>query len=124
MNILLSTIGACLTAFWGISHLFPTKNVVKGFGDISVDNKRIITMEWIIEGLALIFVGALVLVVTFAGEPLSVTARMVYRVSAVFLLAMAVLSLFTGARIKFLPFRLCPIIFTSSAVLILLGVYI
>jgi hypothetical protein len=25
--------------------------------EISVDNKRIITMEWIIEGIALIFIG-------------------------------------------------------------------
>jgi hypothetical protein len=26
------------------------------FGEISVDDKRIITMEWIIEGIALIFI--------------------------------------------------------------------
>ena len=108
----------------GHRHLFSTRNVVKDFGDISPDNKRIITMEWIIEGLALIFAGALVLVVTFAGDPVSVTARMVYRITAVFLLAMAVVSLLTGARVKFIAFRLCPIIFTASAVLILLGVYI
>jgi hypothetical protein len=35
---------------------------------------------------------------------------------------MAVLSLFTGARINFLPFRLCPVIFSVSAVLFILGV--
>lgn len=52
-------LAGAITIFWGISHLFPTKKVVKGFGEISVDNKRIITMEWIIEGATLIFIGTL-----------------------------------------------------------------
>jgi hypothetical protein len=30
-------------------------------------------------------------------------------------------SLFTGFKIKFLPFRLCPFIFTVSAILIIVG---
>lgn len=55
---ILAYIGAAFVAFWGISHLFPTKNVVAGFGEISEDNRHIITMEWITEGLALIFIGA------------------------------------------------------------------
>ena len=44
-NQILLYIGSVLPMLWGISHLFPTKNVVKGFGDISLDNQRIITME-------------------------------------------------------------------------------
>ena len=48
-------IGSALPLFWGISHLFPTKDVVHGFGDISPDNKNIITMEWITEGVAYIY---------------------------------------------------------------------
>ncbi len=51
--------GSAFIAFWGIAHLFPTRSVVSGFGGISVDNKRIITMEWIVEGIALIFIGFL-----------------------------------------------------------------
>ena len=43
--------GSVLLTFWGVSHLIPTKSVVKRFGDISSDNERIITMEWIIEGV-------------------------------------------------------------------------
>ena len=43
-------LASLLLVMWGVSHLFPTKNVVKGFGDISLDNQRIITMEWINEG--------------------------------------------------------------------------
>jgi hypothetical protein len=62
-NSILLYLGAALTTLWGISHLFPTGNVVKGFGAISADNRHIITMEWINEGVTLIFTGVLVAVV-------------------------------------------------------------
>jgi len=113
-------IGALLPTIWGISHLFPTKSVVKGFGDISGDNKRIITMEWIIEGVALIFIGITVASVTIL-DPLSFISWVIYIISSIYLIVLAIVSLFTGFRINFLPFRLCPIIFTSSAILITLG---
>jgi len=113
-------IGALLPTIWGISHLFPTKPVVKGFGDISEDNKKIITMEWIIEGVALIFIGITVAVVTIL-DPFSVISWVIYIISSFYLIVLAIVSLFTGFRINFLPFRLCPIVFTSSAILIVLG---
>ncbi len=113
-------IGAALTLVWGISHLFPTKSVVQDFGDISLDNKRIITMEWIIEAVALIFIGALVCAVTIV-DPTNVVSTVVYAISVCGLLILALVSLFTGFRIRFLPFRLCPFIFTASAVLIFIG---
>ena len=65
VNHILLYLGAFFTFVWGVSHLFPTKSVVAGFGQISQDNKRIITMEWIIEGVSLIFIGLLVAVVTW-----------------------------------------------------------
>ncbi len=49
INQILAYIGAGLTTLWGVAHLFPTKNVVADFGDISEDNRHIITMEWIVE---------------------------------------------------------------------------
>ena len=121
LNTFLLSIGGFSVLLWGISHLFPTRSVVNGFGDISTDNRRIIFMEWIAEGLALIFMGALVLAVTHFGDARSHTARIVFNATSSALFAMAILSLFTGARIKFLPYRLCPVIFTFSAVLIQLG---
>lgn len=123
-DTLLVTIGSASILLWGIAHLFPTRNIVKDFGDISTDNKRIITMEWIIEGIALIFIGTLLLAVTFIGEKGSKTATLVYISSFLMMVILAVISLFTGARIKFLPFRLCPIIFSTSALLILLGMFL
>ena len=64
LNQILLYSGSAFIAFWGIAHLFPTRSVVSGFGEISVDNKRIITMQWIIEGIALIFIGTINVFVT------------------------------------------------------------
>ena len=113
-------IGAALPFLWGVSHLFPTGSIIRGFGDISSDNRNIIAMEWIIEGVALIFIGFIVALVT-AIEPKNIISSAVYMSSSGCLIILAVISLFTGFRINFLPFRLCPIIFTTSAVLITLG---
>ena len=120
INLVLLYLGAALTALWGISHLFPTRSVVKGFGEISEDNQRIITMEWIVEGVSLIFIGILVALVTIVDSSGSVS-KVVYLLSAICLVVLALVSLFTGFKIKFLPFRLCPVIFTVSAVLIVIG---
>ena len=119
-NHMLLYIGSVLTIIWGIAHLFPTKSVVQGFGDISIDNRRIITMEWITEGVALIFIGALVGAVTVV-DPNHEVSTAVYTISVIGLVVLAVVSLFTGFRISFLPFRLCPFIFTLSAALIYFG---
>jgi len=120
MQIVLLYLGAALTALWGISHLIPTRGVVAGFGEISDDNRHIITMEWIVEGVSLIFIGVLVAVVTAIDARANV-ATAVYVVVAVGLLVLALVSLFTGFKVKFLPFKLCPVILTVSAVLVLAG---
>jgi hypothetical protein len=123
MNQVLLYLGSFLLLFWGVAHLFPTKSVVRGFGDISPDNKRIITMEWITEGLALMFIGAVVASVTYFDHATAVS-RTVYWLSFVTLNTLSIVSLFTGFKVNFLPFKLCPIIFTTASVLILLGSYI
>ena len=118
--VILIYLGSGLTVIWGISHLIPTKNVVNDFGDISKDNRHIITMEWIVEGVSLILIGLLVTVVT-AINPNSMVSNAVYIVSSIGLLGLALVALFTGFKVNFLPFKLCPFILTISAVLILLG---
>ena len=123
VNQVLLYLGSAFVLFWGIAHLFPTRSVVRGFGDISADNRRIITMEWIIEGVSLIFIGALVSSVTFIDHA-SVISQTVYWVSFVMLNALSVISLLTGFKVNFLPFKLCPVIFTTSSILILLGIFI
>jgi hypothetical protein len=108
---------------WGVAHLFPTKGVVRDFGEISADNRRIIAMEWIVEGAALIFIGLLVAVVT-AVDARSLPARAVYWLVIAMLNALSVISLFTGFRVNFLPFKLCPFIFSGSSLLVLLGIWL
>lgn len=119
-NILLYVSGI-LSLLWGIAHLLPTAGVVKDFGDISSDNKLIITMEWLVEGFTLIFIGILTMAVTKT-ETESRLARNVYILIASMLFSLAILSAFTGFRVNFLPFKLCPVIFSSSAILILVGI--
>ncbi len=114
--------GSVLLLFWGIAHLFPTKNVVEGFGDISLDSQRIIAMEWIIEGVSLIFIGLLVASVTFV-DYTSLVSKTVYRISFLMLVALSVISIMTGFKINFVPYKLCPAIFITSAILIILGTY-
>ena len=116
-------LGSLFILFWGIAHLLPTRSVVKGFEDISLDNKRIITMEWIIEGVSLIFIGAIVASVTYI-DYTSLISKTIYWISFGMLNTFSIVSLLTGFKISFLPFKLCPVIFTISSILILLGSYI
>jgi len=121
MGDLLLYVGSAVTTVWGIAHIVPAKSVVAGFGPISGDNKRIITMEWIAEGLALCFIGLLVLSVTVWGGPQNQVSLIVYRASAVMLIIMAVLTSLTGARTSILPIKICPLVKTAAAILFFLG---
>ena len=123
VNQILLYVGSAFLLFWGVAHLFPTRSVVKGFGDISVDNKRIITMEWIIEGVSLIFISVIVAAVTSIDHT-SVISRTIYWISFVMLNTLSVISLLTGFKVSLVPFKLCPVIFTTASILILLGSYI
>lgn len=113
-------LAAAVTALWGVAHLFATRSVVAGFGQLSLDNRRVITMEWIVEGVALISTASFVLVATVI-QPTAPVSSAVYAVAVCTLVALAAVSLFTGFRIAFLPYRLCPFIFSGSAALIAWG---
>jgi hypothetical protein len=121
INPIFAYIGAGLTILWGIGHLFPTKNIVADFGDISEDNRNIIKMEWIVEAVALIFMGVLVVTVTAVDATNPVT-RAVYWLVVIGLNVLSVVSLFTGFKVNFIAFKLCPVIFTGSSILIGLGI--
>ena len=120
---LLIYLGGLLTIIWGIAHLFPTNSVIKGFGYISADNIRIIKMEWINESLVLIFIGLLAISVRMVNEINCNVAKTVYVLIFLMLAAMSILSLYTGFKIDFLPFKLCPLILTISGLLILQGAF-
>jgi hypothetical protein len=119
-GILLLYIGSILVLCWGVAHLFPTKNIVKGFGDISPDNRLIITMEWITEGVSLIFIGVLTALVSYTDQ-FSTLAGIIYWIVFGVLNVLSLVSLFTGFRHPFILFKLCPFIFTGSSLFIIIG---
>jgi len=121
---LLVYLGGSLTIIWGIAHIFPLNNIVSGFGNISIDNVRIIQMEWLTEAFALIFIGLLTIVVTMISKNETKVKNAVYILIFIMLIQMAVLSLITAFKIDFLPYKLCPLIFTVSGLLILQGAFL
>ena len=113
--------GSIIITLWGIAHIVPTNNVVSGFGTISEDNKRIITMEWVAEGLTLCFIGLLVLFVTILGDSQNDASLIVYRASAGMLIVMAAWTALTGAKTPIVPIKICPFVKTIVAILFILG---
>jgi hypothetical protein len=117
----LVSIGSMVITLWGIAHLVPTKSVVSGFGTISGDNRKIISMEWIAEGLTLCFIGLLVLLVTLYAGPQNLVSVLVYRVTAWMLVAMAGLTFVTGAKTSITVIKVCPLVKSIVAILFFLG---
>jgi hypothetical protein len=120
MNEIFLYVAAGILAVWGVAHLVYTRNVVSGFGPIGRDNLRVLTMEWINEGAALVFIAALVATVALV-DATSDVARAVLWVTVVMLNVMSAVSLFTGFRVDFIAYRLCPLIFSGASLLIALA---
>ena len=78
-------------------------------------------MEIISEGLTLIFLGVLPLVLTLYVDSAGTPARIVYLGEGGMLLAMALVTLFTGARTPTIWYKLCPAVKTVVAILYVLG---
>jgi hypothetical protein len=110
LHIVMLYLGSGIIALWGVAHLIPTMSIVRGFEVISVDNRFIIMMEWIVEGLTLIFIGLLIFMMTLIAGAETTGARIVYRLCFGMLVALAVLSFFTGARTSIVPIKICPFV--------------
>jgi len=114
-------IASAVLVVWGIAHLAPTRNVAASFGEITRDNRRILVMEWIAEGVTHISLGVLVILVTVVegvGDP---ATRLVYRIVAAVLLVMAALTAATGSRTPVIWFRVCPFVLSGAAALLVLA---
>ena len=117
MSDALAFAGAGLVFMWGVAHVIPTRQVVSGFGEISRDSRLVLTMEWVAEALAMWLVAALVAVVAVAGA--GAAARLVYRVCAAFLVVLGAWTTVTGARTPVIWFKLCPVVLSVGAGLVL-----
>lgn len=120
MSSALAFIAAALIGLWGVAHAIPTQQVVAGFAPIETDNRRIITQEWLAEAFTMWGLAAIVLAATLTGRDTDVTAW-VYRAAAGLLVGLAILTALTGARTAVIWFKICPVLLTTSAVLLLIA---
>ena len=96
----LALLAACAVALWGVAHVIPARHVLAGFAPISVDNRRVVLQEWLVEAVTLWTIAALVVVSTVVGGGASQVTSWVCRVGASLLVVLAVVTALTGARTK------------------------
>jgi len=121
MNAILAYVAAGLVALWGVAHAIPTSRVVAGFEPITTDNRRVLVQEWLAEAFTMWGLAAVVFVTTAVGESGSAATSWVYRAVAGLLIALAVLTGLTGARTPVIWFKICPVLLSTSAVLLLVA---
>lgn len=117
-DVLVYVAGSALV-LWGIAHIAPTKLVAGSFGEISLDNRRIFVMEWVAEGVTHISIGLLAIFVAALESSGGSAAQLVYRVLAVALVGLGVLTAMTGSRTPVIWFKVCPFVLTGAAALLL-----
>ncbi len=120
MADVLALLAAALVALWGVSHAVPTRQVVAGFEPTGIDNHRVILQEWLAEALTMWGLAALVIAITVVGGSERLTDT-VYRAVAGLLIALAVLTALTGARTRVIWFKVCPVLLTSTAALLVVA---
>ena len=119
MDALVYLAGVVLIA-WGAAHVVNTRPVVDSFGEMAIDNRRVLTMEWIAEGVTHVAIGLLVVLVAAVQGSDGSTTRLVYRVLAATLVAFAALTAATGSRTPVIWFKVCPFILSAAAALLLI----
>lgn len=95
----------------------PTGRVLAGFAPITPANRWVVVQEWLAEAITMWGITALVIVVTATGGDTS-QAAWVYQLAAGLLVALAVLTGLTGARAPVIWFKICPVLLTASAALL------
>jgi hypothetical protein len=118
----LAYLAAGVSAAWGVAHIMPTGRVVAGFGSLSKDNRLILTMDWVAEGFTLVLLGVLVAVVTMRGGAADPVTQAVYAVAAGALLVFAVSTASTAARGSVIFCKICPVVKSLAAALLLAAI--
>jgi len=118
METVLAYSGAALVALWGVAHAIPTRQVLAGFEPITSDNRRVMLQEWLAEAFTMWGIAGMIVTVTVVAGARAEASQWVYRASAVLLLALAGLTTFTGARTRVIWFKICPVLLSVSAVLL------
>jgi hypothetical protein len=92
----------------GIAHLAPRGTVAASFGPISLDNRRILVMQWMTEGITHTSICSLVILATAIDGAADSMTQLFYVVSARILILLAALTTATGARTPVIWFRAVP----------------
>jgi hypothetical protein len=119
MNAVLAYVSAAMVAVWGVLHAVPTGQVLAGFEPVTADNRRVIQQEWLAEAFTMWGIAAVVIAPTAAGGTAADVRAWVYRAAAGLLAAVAVLTTLTGARTSVIWFKICPVLLSVAAVLLL-----
>lgn len=119
MNAVLAYLSAALIAAWGAAHAIPTRQVLAGFSPITPDNRRIIQQEWLAEAITMWGLAAVIIAATAAGGTNADVRAWVYRAVSALLIALAALTAFTGARTPVIWFKICPVLLSITAAMLL-----
>jgi hypothetical protein len=119
--VALAYVAASLVALWGVAHVIPTGQVLAGFAPVTADNRRIIVQEWLAEAVTLWGIAALVVTTTAVGGATTHVGAWVYSIAAALLVALATLTALTGARTPVIWFKICPVVLSGSAMLLLVA---
>jgi hypothetical protein len=116
-------IAGVVVLLWGLAHIVPTRAVLDGFGPLAPANRRIVAMEWVAEGMALMFIGVLALVVWALAPAGYLLATVVLSLCAAMLTIMAVWTAVVGFATAVFAIRLCPFVLMAASALILAGMF-
>jgi len=116
--------GSFLIIFWGIAHLAPSKATLKVIGELSGDNNKIVSMEWVVEGISFILIGLLVITVTYVAGAEKVGSRIVFISSGVMLLILTLWSLSKISMKSTKTMKACLVIKSTVALIYLFSLTI
>jgi hypothetical protein len=119
MSAVLAYVSAVMVAVWGVLHAVPTRQVLAGFEPVTADNRRVIKQEWLAEAFTMWGIAVVVIAATAAGGTAPDVRAWVYRAAVLLLVALAVLTALTGARTRVIWFKICPVLLSVAAVLLL-----
>ncbi|HET9082310.1 MAG TPA: hypothetical protein VFO01_17570 [Trebonia sp.] len=121
MSAVLAYLSAALITAWGTAHAVPTRQVLAGFNPITSDNRRIIQQEWLAEAFTMWGVAAVIIAATAAGGTTADVRAWVYRAVSALLIALAALTALTGARTPVIWFKICVVLLSVTAALLLVA---
>ncbi len=121
MNSELLYIGSMLMFMLGLVHLLSTKPALGNFPKLTDENTRILRMQWLGLGLALILVGVMVFLITILGNLAATSSRIAVGACGSFTCSLLVLSIQNYGKFK--KYRPIPITFLVSTICFGLAVF-